>query len=114
MLCNYMSLRQAGCQRVNQVTAPRLIGPFWEYPSGVPHLACGVRTALDYLAAMEYKGIQYNVVQTVNPTGFRWTVQLDVGHTRWGFSHSMNTAILDARHNIDQELEKSRALSQPA
>jgi hypothetical protein len=26
---------------------------------------------------MEHKGIQYQVVQTANPTGFRWTVRLD-------------------------------------
>jgi hypothetical protein len=26
---------------------------------------------------MEHKGIQYQVVQTANPTGWKWTVQLD-------------------------------------
>jgi hypothetical protein len=57
---------------------------------------------------VEYKGIQYQVVQTANPTGFRWTVQLDATRTRNGVSYSKKAAILDAQRKIDKELRSSK------
>jgi hypothetical protein len=53
---------------------------------------------------MEYRSIQYQVVQTANPTGFKWTVHLDAGRTRSGESYSMKSAILDAERAIDKAL----------
>ena len=58
---------------------------------------------------MEYKGIQYRVVQTANPTGFRWTVQLDATRTRSGVSYSMKAAVLDAQRKIDRALKEQKA-----
>ena len=63
---------------------------------------------------MEHKGIQFSVVQTANPTGFRWSVQLDATRTRSGVSYSMKAAILDAQRKIDKELgspKRSKAAS---
>ena len=53
---------------------------------------------------MEHKGIQYQVVQTANPTGWKWTVQLDQGRTKTGVSFSKNSAIFDAVHAINKAL----------
>jgi hypothetical protein len=55
---------------------------------------------------MEHKGIQYQVVQTANPTGFRWTVRLDENNTRTGVARAKGTAILQAVRFIDRALRK--------
>jgi hypothetical protein len=55
---------------------------------------------------MEHKGIQYQVVQTANPTGFRWTVQLDEKRTRTGVARAKGTAIFHAVSFIDRELRE--------
>ncbi len=57
---------------------------------------------------MEYKDIQYQVVQTANPTGWKWTVQLDENRIKTGTSHSRENAIFCAHRAID------KALSAPA
>jgi hypothetical protein len=51
---------------------------------------------------MEHKGIQYQVVQTANPTAFKWIVHLDAGRTMTGVSYSMKAAALEAQRNIDK------------
>jgi len=50
---------------------------------------------------MEHKGIQYQVVQTANPTGWKWTVQLDEGRT------SREYAIYDATNAIEKALNEA-------
>ena len=55
---------------------------------------------------MQYKGVQYRVVQTANPTGWKWTVQLDATRTRSGTSYSMKSAVLEAERKIDKELKE--------
>jgi hypothetical protein len=56
---------------------------------------------------MEYRDIRFSVVQTANPTGFKWTVQLDATRTRSGVSHSMKAAIFDAQRKINKELKRT-------
>jgi hypothetical protein len=46
---------------------------------------------------MEYKGIEYQVLQTPNPPGWKWIVFLDANRTRTGYSRTRAHAILDAR-----------------
>jgi hypothetical protein len=53
---------------------------------------------------MEHKGIKYQVVQTANPTGWRWTVQLADNRTKTGTSYSKGNAIFRAVAAIDQAL----------
>jgi hypothetical protein len=53
---------------------------------------------------MEYKGIQYQVVQTANPTGWKWTVQLDGDHIKTGVSFLREYAIYDATNAIEKAL----------
>jgi hypothetical protein len=57
---------------------------------------------------MQYRDIQFIVVQTANPTGFKWTVQLDAIRTRSGVSYSMKAAISDAQRKIDKALGVGR------
>jgi hypothetical protein len=58
---------------------------------------------------MEHKGVQYQVVQTANPTGFKWIVYLDANRTKTGVSHTIKFAILDAQRKIDQFLKAQKA-----
>ena len=58
---------------------------------------------------MDHKGIKYHVVQTANPTGFKWTVHLDETRTRTGQSYSKGSAILDAQKKIDRALKEQKA-----
>jgi len=59
---------------------------------------------------MEHKGIQYQIVQTANPTGYKWLVHLDANRIRIGQSYSMKSAIQDAQKKIDRDLrEKKKA-----
>jgi hypothetical protein len=54
--------------------------------------------------AMEHKGIQYQIVQTANPTGWKWTVQIDDTSTKTGTSFSKGNAIFKAVAAIDKVL----------
>jgi hypothetical protein len=53
---------------------------------------------------MEHKGIEYQIVQTAHPTGWRWTVYLDDGHSKTGVSSSRQYAIYDATNAIEKAL----------
>jgi hypothetical protein len=57
---------------------------------------------------MEHKGIPYRIVQTANPPGFEWTVELDANKTRTGFSRSKGNAIFNAARAIEQSFEARR------
>jgi hypothetical protein len=58
---------------------------------------------------MQHRDIQFSVVQTANPTGFKWTVQLDATRTSSGLSHSMKAAIFAAQRKIDRALNEQKA-----
>ena len=53
---------------------------------------------------MEHRGIQYQIVQMANPTGWKWTVQLDQGRAKTGLSFSKQYAIFDATNAIEKAL----------
>ena len=59
---------------------------------------------------MQYKAIEYQVVRTANPTGWKWIVQLGATRTRIGASYSMKSAVLDAQRKIDKELKTDKKL----
>ena len=54
---------------------------------------------------MQHKGVQYQVVQTANLTGWQWTVQLAGGHTKTGVSYSRGHAIFYAINAIELTLK---------
>ena len=56
---------------------------------------------------MDHKGIQYQVVQTANPTGFKWTVNLDDNRIKTGVSCSRGNPIFKAVRAIERALSAS-------
>jgi hypothetical protein len=69
----------------------------------------GMQVQYFIVPGMEYRGIQYQVVQTANPTGFKWTVDLGDGRIRTGQSFAMKAAIVDAERKIDRALKEKKA-----
>jgi flavin-dependent dehydrogenase len=61
-----------------------------------------------------YKGIEYKVVQTANPTGWKWIVTLDEQHFRVGTGFSRASAITFAKKKIDQHLKSIGAIEERA
>jgi hypothetical protein len=53
---------------------------------------------------MEYKTIQFEVVETTNPYGWKWIVFLDATRTRTGIGLTRADAVLDAELVIDKVL----------
>ena len=51
---------------------------------------------------MEHRGIEYSVVQTASPTGWKWTVYLDDGRIKTGTSFSKGNAIFSAVRAIEK------------
>jgi len=58
------------------------------------------------LGLMEHKGLQYSVIQTSNPTGWKWTVRLDDGRTRSGSAPTRAIAIRFAEIRIEKAVKK--------
>jgi hypothetical protein len=58
---------------------------------------------------MRYKGYEYSVVQTANPTGWKWTVQLDETRVKVGSAFSRASAILFAQRRIEKEAKLKTA-----
>jgi predicted RNase H-like HicB family nuclease len=58
---------------------------------------------------VEYKGFEYKVVQTANPTGWKWVISLDEMRTKAGTGFSRDTAIRFAELAIDKHLKRSRS-----
>ena len=58
---------------------------------------------------MTYKGFEYSVVQTANPTGWKWAVQLDETHAKVGSAFSRASAILFAQQRIEKEAKLKTA-----
>ncbi len=56
---------------------------------------------------MEYEGFEYTVVQTANPTGWKWTVQLDETRTKTGSAFSRASAINSVEYVIKKAAKKS-------
>jgi hypothetical protein len=58
---------------------------------------------------MEHKGIPYRILQTANPTGWKWIVEFDAGRTKSGDTYSRIRAIKLAETAIDKMLGKQPA-----
>jgi hypothetical protein len=56
---------------------------------------------------VDYRGIEYQVVQTANPYGWKWTVFLDAKRSRSGESWSRAAAVRDAEAEIDKALKNN-------
>jgi hypothetical protein len=56
---------------------------------------------------VEHKGIQYQVVQTANPTGYKWTAHLNENRIKTGLSDSRDSATFNAVRAIDRAVSAS-------
>ena len=57
---------------------------------------------------MEHIGIEYTVVQTANPTGWKWTVQLPRHKPKTGSAPSRALAIIAAKLAIEHAIKVPR------
>ena len=62
----------------------------------------------------EYRGTQYQIVRTANPTGYRWTAYIDGNRTRNGFCYTMESAIFEAKRKIAQFVKATGRTADPA
>jgi hypothetical protein len=53
---------------------------------------------------MEHKGIQFSVLQTANPTGWRWSFQIEGRQPKIGAADSRQLAIRLAEIAIDKAI----------
>jgi hypothetical protein len=62
--------------------------------------------------AMEYKAIQFEIIQMTNPCCWKWVVFLDATETRTGIALTRADAVLDAEFAIEKAFEsRQRGLS---
>lgn len=54
---------------------------------------------------MEYKAVQFEVIQMTNPCSWKWIAFLDATRTRTGLALTRADAVLDAEFAIDKSLE---------
>jgi hypothetical protein len=73
----------------------------------VPSLACSLGGQFRLFRTMEHRGIQYQVVETADPRGWKWTVQLTDGSTKTGVSFSRGHAVFYAICAIDLALKRT-------
>jgi hypothetical protein len=53
---------------------------------------------------MEHRGVEFTVVQTANPRGWRWTVEISGEKPRSSAVHDRADAIANAKRAIDTAL----------
>jgi hypothetical protein len=58
---------------------------------------------------MKYRGVEYQVVQTASPTGWKWTVELDQNRSRTGNTPKRAAAIALAQRFIDTALKNAES-----
>jgi hypothetical protein len=64
---------------------------------------------------MEYRGTEYQVVQTSNPTGWKWIVYAAGRRTKAGSGHNRAVAVALAQRAIDKLLKsEGRKIAVPA
>ncbi len=56
---------------------------------------------------MQYKHFEYSIVQTANPTGWKWIIRLDETRSKTGIAFSRQHAIRFAEHAIEKLLKKT-------
>ena len=57
---------------------------------------------------MQHKGVEYEVVQTANPTGWKWSFKIPGKGIKTGRAASRALAILYARTAIEQAIKVKR------
>jgi hypothetical protein len=69
------------------------------------HFSFASKTSFEE-TAMEHKGVQFEVIQTTHPCGWKWTAFLDAMRIRTGIALTRADAVLDAELAIEKALER--------
>ena len=56
---------------------------------------------------MDHKGVRYEVLEAVSPSGWKWVVHLSPIKTQTGFSFSKDLAIHAAKRAIEKALKEA-------
>jgi hypothetical protein len=56
----------------------------------------------------EYRGTQYQIVRTANPTGYRWTAYIDGNRTRSGACYNRESAVYEVKRTIAKFVRTTR------
>lgn len=78
----------------------------------IPNLRTIVTATRDGAGAcsfVEHKGIRYELLQSIRPTGWKWVVHIKPTKTRTGFSSSKQIAEFAARRAIDKAIKDKEA-----
>jgi hypothetical protein len=59
---------------------------------------------------MEYKAVQFEIIEMTNPCCWKWVVFLDATNTRTGIALTRADAVLDAEFAIEKALERQRSV----
>ena len=62
---------------------------------------------------MEYKGIQYSVVQTIGAARWKWSIETEPGRMRGGIAATRLQAICKAKRAIEEAIKVKRTKSPP-
>jgi hypothetical protein len=57
---------------------------------------------------MQYQGIEYTIVQTANPSGWKWSFEREGRRPKTGISYDRVEAILAAEGAINRALKEKR------
>jgi hypothetical protein len=57
---------------------------------------------------MQYKGVEYKVVQTASPKGWKWTFQMQGQNVRSGTAMSRTLALISVQSAIDRAIRVKR------
>jgi len=61
---------------------------------------------------MEYRNVQFDVIEATNPCCWKWIVFLDANRMRTGIALTRADAVLDAELAIEKSLERRNDLKQ--
>jgi hypothetical protein len=56
----------------------------------------------------QHRNVEFSVVQTTCPTGWKWSMFLGADRTKTGHSYSKDSAIADAQQKIDKYLRQAK------
>jgi hypothetical protein len=56
----------------------------------------------------QHRDVEFSVVQTACPTGWKWTMFLDADRIKTGQSNSKVSAIVEAQRRIDKYLGQAK------
>jgi len=57
---------------------------------------------------LEHRGIQYQIVRTANPTGYRWTIYLEGNRARSGTCFTTEDAVYEVKRAVAKSMSEKK------